>query len=343
MPGRAKTKLQRLRAAPSVSSVHDFKYQIRQFERPSIVAEGDSWFEYPRTWNQKPGNIIDHIQRWTKGKVNLLRLGASGDEATEMLSRKQRHRMTKLLDETAKSTRPVDLLLFSAGGNDLLGDWDLVRFVLPYRAGVPMERLFHKARLNQKLKQVELAHRELLTIRNHYSAKTIIVTHTYDRAIPSNVGVRFLGKNIAGPWIKPALDDAGFPEGAIQRKAARHLLERLSTTLRSLESSSEARGRFFVAHTHGLVKDNEWRNEIHPTPRGFKRVAENRKWMQSSDIRLAVVKSPKTPTPIAIKHLATLRTSELRVLAKMGNAREVLRREALKLYLQRTGGMGRGM
>ena len=75
----------------------------------------------------------------------------------------------------------------------------------------------------------------------------------------------------------------------------------------------------------------------------FKRVADNRKWMHNADIRLAVVKSPKTPMPLAIKHLATLRTSELRVLAKMGNAREALRKEALKIYLKRTGGMGRGM
>ncbi|MDX1383780.1 MAG: hypothetical protein R3190_09075 [Thermoanaerobaculia bacterium] len=69
----------------------------------------------------------------------------------------------------------------------------------------------------------------------------------------------------------------------------------------------------------------------------LKRVGDNRKWMHNADIRLAVVKSPKTPTPLAIKHLPTLRTSELRTLAKMGNAREALRKEALKVYLARMG------
>ena len=291
MPRGKKTKVQKLRAAAAVRSINDFKYQIRHFDRPNIVAEGDSWFEYPRKWGFRPGNIIDHIQKWTEGKVNLLRLGSSGDEATEMLSKKQRHRMTKLLHETAKSARPVDLLLFSAGGNDVVGEWDLVRFVRPYQAGVPIEKLFHKARLDQKLKQIELAYRELMTIRNHYSASTIIVTHTYDRVIPSDIGVRIFGRNILGPWIKPALDDAGFPKGAVQRKAARYLLERLRSTLLALESSSEARGRFLVADTHGLVKDNQWRNEIHPTSKGFKPVAEK----VYDKMRAAVSGLPKRP------------------------------------------------
>ncbi len=273
MPGIKKTRMQKLRAKPSVTRIPDFKYQIRTFDRPSIVAEGDSWFEYPRTWKQKPGNIIDHIQKWTKGKANLLRLGANGDEATAILSTPQRHRLTKLLRDTAESGRPVDLLLFSAGGNDVVGDLDLERFVLPYRAGVPVEKLFRKARVDQKVRQIELAYRELLAIRNHFSADTIIVTHTYDRIIPSDIGVRVLGKNILGPWIKPALDDAGFPPGPKQRAAARYLLEKLRAMQLGLVTSAEARGRFLVADTHGLVPQNQWRNEIHPTPKGFKIVA----------------------------------------------------------------------
>jgi len=69
----------------------------------------------------------------------------------------------------------------------------------------------------------------------------------------------------------------------------------------------------------------------------MKRVADNKKWMGNQDIRIAVVRSPKTPTPLAIKHLPALPITELQTLSKMGNAREVLRKEALKLYLQRRG------
>jgi hypothetical protein len=72
----------------------------------------------------------------------------------------------------------------------------------------------------------------------------------------------------------------------------------------------------------------------------MKRVADNKKWMGNQDIRIAVVRNPKTPTPLAIKHLSTLPITELQTLAKMGNAREVLRKEALKVYLARRGKAG---
>jgi hypothetical protein len=75
----------------------------------------------------------------------------------------------------------------------------------------------------------------------------------------------------------------------------------------------------------------------HSTSAIMKRVADNKKWMQNADIRVAVVRSPKTPTPLAVKYLATLPTPELQTLAKMGNARESLRKEALRIYLQRMG------
>jgi hypothetical protein len=68
----------------------------------------------------------------------------------------------------------------------------------------------------------------------------------------------------------------------------------------------------------------------------MKRVAANRKWMSNAEIQLAVVRSPKTPPPLAIKLLPSLRTSDLRILAKGSMSREAIRRAALRVYLQRT-------
>lgn len=69
----------------------------------------------------------------------------------------------------------------------------------------------------------------------------------------------------------------------------------------------------------------------------MQRIADSRKWMMNPEIRFAVVRSPKTPPQKAIKHLDSLRTRELRVMAKIGSAREVVRRAALRIYLKRTG------
>ena len=80
-----------------------------------------------------------------------------------------------------------------------------------------------------------------------------------------------------------------------------------------------------------IVKSNFATAEI------FQRVASDRRWMASSEIRSAVVRNPKTPTPIAIRLLETLPQSELRDLAKMGSAREDLRLAAFKVFTKLNG------
>jgi len=73
----------------------------------------------------------------------------------------------------------------------------------------------------------------------------------------------------------------------------------------------------------------------HATGAILKRVAADRRWSQNAEIRNAVVRNPKTPTPLALRLLETLRTTDLQVLAKAGQTREALRRAAVKLYLKR--------
>ncbi len=69
----------------------------------------------------------------------------------------------------------------------------------------------------------------------------------------------------------------------------------------------------------------------------MERVASNRKWMANPEIQLAIVKSPKTSPPLAIKLLDALRTGDLRTLAKSSALREQVRSAALRAYLKRTG------
>ena len=70
----------------------------------------------------------------------------------------------------------------------------------------------------------------------------------------------------------------------------------------------------------------------------LQRVAGERRWMGSAEIRTAVVRNPKTPTPLAVRLLDSLPISELRDLAKMGSIREDVRRAAFRVYTRMTGG-----
>jgi hypothetical protein len=80
-----------------------------------------------------------------------------------------------------------------------------------------------------------------------------------------------------------------------------------------------------------IVKSN------HASTAVLQRVAGERRWMGAAEIRTAVVRNPKTPTPLAVRLLESLPVTELRDLAKMGSIREDVRRAAFRVYTKMTG------
>lgn len=70
----------------------------------------------------------------------------------------------------------------------------------------------------------------------------------------------------------------------------------------------------------------------------LKRIAEDARWGKNQEILAHVVRNPKTPPPLATRLVDRLRTSDLRMMAKMsGGLREDIRRSALREYLRRSG------
>jgi hypothetical protein len=251
----------------------------RHFDRPNIVAEGDSWFDYPRKGLVvgPDMNIIDHISSWAHREVNLLRLASVGDEATAMLSDKQRHKLTALLARMAggRRPRPVDVLLFSGGGNDVVGAWDFERFLKPHVPGMSAADHFHPRRIERKLKQIELAYLELLDIRNEYSEDTVIISHTYDKVFPSDEGARFFGLELTKPWLRIYMEKKGIRDRRLQKQIVDHLIERMRATFLSLPQRPEARQKLIVVDTVGtLPRKRHWLNEIHPTQAGFRAISK---------------------------------------------------------------------
>ena len=69
----------------------------------------------------------------------------------------------------------------------------------------------------------------------------------------------------------------------------------------------------------------------------LQRVASDARWGKNPEVLATVAKNPKTPVPFATRLIEKLRTSDLRVMAKMQSGmREVIRRAALREYLRRT-------
>ena len=65
-------------------------------------------------------------------------------------------------------------------------------------------------------------------------------------------------------------------------------------------------------------------------------ISRERRWLSNPEIQKAIVRSPKTPSPIALRLVDLLPTEELRRLAKIqSGVRENLRKAALRVYLKR--------
>ncbi|MEE8371196.1 MAG: hypothetical protein V3R73_03540, partial [Sphingomonadales bacterium] len=253
-----------------------FEQMVDLFRRPNLVAEGDSWFDYPprKLVGKKPSNVIDHIEDRTWKKVNLLRMESNGDEVTQILSKKQRHALTKLLRKYQKKGKPIDVLFFSGGGNDVVGKLDMIRFLNPFKQGFSARDCINASHFGNKVRQIRLAFLELIHIRNQFSPGTVIITHNYDIPYVTGKGSKFWGIKFSGPWIKPAMKELGIPEN-LRRPVIELIMKDLAAGLETLRTAPEARGKFLVAPTLGTLQaESDWENELHPTSDGFDPIAE---------------------------------------------------------------------
>ncbi len=76
----------------------------------------------------------------------------------------------------------------------------------------------------------------------------------------------------------------------------------------------------------------------HTTGALLKRIVEDGRWGKNQEVLGLVAKNPKTPSPVALRLIEKLRTSDLRFMAKISSGvRDNIRRAALREYMRRTG------
>lgn len=253
----------------------DFAWLVEKTDRINIVAEGDSWFAYPKRFLVfgPRANIIDWVAKSVNDTqtANLLRLASSGDEAINMISDRQKHELAEILKRN-----DVHLLLFSGGGNDVVGKWDMERLLVKFEPGFTAEACIDQPRLRRKLKRIELAYSELLELRNEYASDAVVIGHSYDYLKPNKQGAEFLwGLIRTKPWIQPYMETKEIPE-RLQPRIIAIMLEALRDCLKALEDTRLARGKFKLVGTMGTLRfgdRRDWLNEMHPTSGGFKQIA----------------------------------------------------------------------
>jgi len=251
-----------------------------------MLAHGDSWFDYPLDGNDisfdGPTDIIRQLDPTSVNDENVLSLRAEGPQyiihnvshwgyaTTDELSRQGQQDM---LDALENYWEPLgekpDAILFSGGGNDIVGD----QFAIYLDYAPPSQGIgLNEDRFRGALARVEASYKSLFAFRDKFAQGVPIFGHAYDYAIPNGVGAP-CG---IGPWLLPSLEYCGYSwddQPDVCRAIVKSALQKFSNLLMNL--AGEPRNNFHVIPTQGtLTDDSLWGNELHPTGDGFAKVAD---------------------------------------------------------------------
>ena len=249
------------------SLLGDFERSIADHPTwPVVVAEGDSWFSIADVvghLDDPQGSGSDKDQRqWA-----LLRLERAGDEMLTILSGAQRAKLRCYLKRWE-----VDALLFSAGGNDIVGP-DLLPLLRDYREGAEARDLVQYSRFERRLHQIQDGYRELLDLLSDVGQTSKVFVNSYDYIEPSKNGAELMGfLKVSGPWVLPYMKERGIPR-ELRGPVIRLLIDAFAAAVDVVAREPRGVGRMIRVETRDLVK-GDWKDEIHPDRKGARRIAK---------------------------------------------------------------------
>ena len=229
---------------------------------PAALFLGDSWFWYPLD------NLAIEIGASFPNN-DFLVIGRNGAEATEWTTKTR-----KDIDITFKMyASGVQAFILSGGGNDIAGSNDFFRLIQDNcsKAKV-LEECYRIAQPDELISQIIGAYRSVITKFRAYNPTATVFTHNYDNAWPT-------GKGLFGPadWLKTPMDIAKVPKD-LRRPLFKDLLIRLRKAQLELVKHKTLGPIVAVASAGTLPEsdpDSWWANELHPTPNGFKLLANS--------------------------------------------------------------------
>jgi hypothetical protein len=231
---------------------------------PKLLMLGDSWLWYPFG-----SNIAIEIGN-KYSTDDFLVVGACGAEADDWINSRIRKEIDWAFRLYASGTGG---LLLSGGGNDVAGSADLLRIIKgDCSEAQTVADCYQPGQPEAILASIIGACRTVILKFRGYNTTSPVYTHNYDYAWPS-------GKGAFGPadWLKIPMDAARVPE-PLRRDLFRHMLDRLHEAQNALAAESGI-GPVVVIRSAGTLPDSAadsdtwWANELHPTIKGFRRLA----------------------------------------------------------------------
>lgn len=241
--------------------------------RGALVAEGDSWFDYPMTDVLR---ILEDVHGYDVDSV-----AHKGDRIEEMAyTGGQLEELTRTVEKLLRRRVVPRAILLSGGGNDVSGD-EFGMLLNHRESPAPgfnvgmLEGLFGD-RLT--LAYVSILRAVTRVCEAKLQRRIPIVVHGYDHPVPDGRG--FIGGwwFLPGPWLEPGFREKGYAAVEERVVLAAVLIDRFNAMLQRIAAMAEFDHVRYV-DLRGTLSNAAgdyaefWANELHPTPKGFELVA----------------------------------------------------------------------
>ncbi|AMJ67661.1 hypothetical protein [Hymenobacter sp. PAMC 26628] len=239
-----------------------------------LVAEGDSWFDYPGT------DILKQLENQHGFEVESVT--HRGDPVEAMAYEGgQLQAFARTLENVLlrRGVLPRAILL-SGGGNDVAGTDFHVLLNHAESAAPGLNETIVRGLIEERLQAAYV--NILATVTHICVARTgqplPILLHGYDYPVPDGRGFWGGWGPLPGPWLAPGFEQKGYHD-LVQRKALiRQLIDAFNVMLAEVVARPEFAHVQYVDLRGTLPTDgayrNWWANELHPSPKGFGRVAD---------------------------------------------------------------------
>lgn len=261
----------------AIAEVKQLDFGLYKGNAGVLLAEGDSWFDYPFY------DVLQNLEGKYHYKVEST--AHKGDTLESMV-----YDQDQLSGFALKMSRLADLgiqpvaILLSGGGNDLSGP-ELALLLNHSKSGLATlnERIVSGV-LDIRVRASYLTFIQAVSnLSIHYFKRKVpILIHGYDYPVPDGRGYLGGWGFLPGPWFKPYFEQKGYtgiPENAA---TLRTLVNRFNSILEAIAGEAgyshvcyvKVVGTLSSLLTEPRRYDSEWGNELHPTRSGFKLVAD---------------------------------------------------------------------
>ena len=268
----------------------------------TVIAEGDSWFSIPHIpphassalhyFNLKASTgSLQYMLAGRNSHCGQQRVGSPtsfaryGHTSTRMV-RDIREIRKKIL-ECQKANKPIKALLFSAGGNDLIGLFQKGKILKTYPGKSKYrepKQVIHQGDLKDLIKTIKKNYQIFIDLCKKHEMK--MIAHSYCYPAPDQGGFRLIDISpefpiLAGPWFEPEFEKKSYPRGSIRNNICKILIDDYFVPM-LVQLEKNNKGTFYFIRSHTILKKyhtqasikNIHLDEIHLKAKGYQILAQ---------------------------------------------------------------------